>query len=231
MNIEYAYKDGIRYWINNPLVQTGQRYTWIDNDIEYEVYPAKGEKNNHHFRSMPGVKINEERVFHKHCQYYIEDSKGLWINEYCNVQATKVLMEHEAAKFIKKLIPDYKMIPDCLFLDANDDILCIVEVNVTHKKSNDDIKKIEQYKIITYELTYGKARTDYINPIRFDILYESEENNEFNALRSKIEKQENRIRKANYYLQQQQEEIRSIEKLVIDKLILNYEQTKQTETA
>ena len=55
MNIEYAYKDGIRYWINNPLVQTGQRYTWIDNDIEYEVYPAKGEKNNHHFRSMPGV--------------------------------------------------------------------------------------------------------------------------------------------------------------------------------
>ena len=231
MNIEYAYKDGIRYWINNPLVQTGQRYTWIDNDIEYEVYPAKGEKNNHHFRSMPGVKINEERVFHKHCQYYIEDSKGLWINEYCNVQATKVLMEHEAAKFIKKLIPDYKMIPDCLFLDANDDILCIVEVNVTHKKSNDDIKKIEQYKIITYELTYGKARTDYINPIRFDILYESEENNEFNSLRSKIEKQENRIRKANYCLQQQQEEIRSIEKLVIDKLILNYEQTKQTETA
>ena len=231
MNIEYAYKDGIRYWINNPLVQTGQRYTWIDNDIEYEVYPAKGEKNNHHFRSMPGVKINEERVFHKHCQYYIEDSKGLWINEYCNVQATKVLMEHEAAKFIKKLIPDYKMIPDCLFLDANDDILCILEVNVTHPKSEDDIKKIQQYKIITYELTYGKARTDYINPIRFDILYESEENNEFNALRSKIEKQENRIRKANYYLQQQQEEIRSIEKLVIDKLILNYEQTKQTETA
>ena len=230
MNIEYAYKDGIRYWINNPLVQTGQRYTWIDNDIEYEVYPAKGEKNNHHFRSMPGVKINEERIFHKHCQYYIEDSKGLWINEYCNVQATKVLMEHEAAKFIKKLIPDYKMIPDCLFLDANDDILCILEVNVTHPKSEDDIKKIQQYKIITYELTYGKARTDYINPIRFDILYESEENNEFNALRSKIEKQENRIRKANYYLQQQQEEIRSIEKLVIDKLILNYEQTKQTET-
>ena len=230
MNIEYAYKDGIRYWINNPLVQTGQRYTWIDNDIEYEVYPAKGDKNNHHFRSMPGVKINEERVFHKHCQYYIEDSKGLWINEYCNVQATKVLMEHEAAKFIKKLIPDYKMIPDCLFLDANDDILCILEVNVTHPKSEDDIKKIQQYKIITYELTYGKARTDYINPIRFDILYESEENNEFNALRSKIEKQKNRIRKANYCLQQQQEEIRSIELLVIDKLILNYEQTKQTET-
>jgi hypothetical protein len=231
MNTEYAFKNGVRYWINNPLVQTGQRYTWIDDGIEYEVYPAKGEKNKNHFRVMPGVKIDEERIFHKHCQYYIQDSKGLWINDYCNVQATKVLIEHEAAKFIKKLIPNYNMIPDCLFLDAKDNILCIVEVNVTHPKSKDDIKKIQQYKIITYELTYGKTRTDYINPIRFDCLYESEENNECNALRSKIEKQKDRIRKANYYLQQQQEEIRSIEQLVIDKLILNYEQTKQTETA
>lgn len=229
IQIQYAFKDGIRYDINDPLVETGQRYSWIDNDIEYEVYPAKGEKNNHHFRSMPGVIIDANRIFHKHCQYYIDDCKGIWIDGY-SIEATKVLMEHEAAKFIKKLIPDYSMIPDCLLLDANNDILCIVEVNVTHPKSEDDIKKIQQYKIITYELTYGKEKNDFINPRAFDILYESEENNEFNALKSKIEKQENRIRKANYCLQQQQEEIRSIEKLVIEKLILNYEQTKQTTT-
>lgn len=229
IQIQYAYKDGIRYDINDPLVETGQRYTWIDNDIEYEVYPAKGEKNNHHFRSMPGVIIDANRIFHKHCQYYIDDCKGIWIDNY-SIEATKVLMEHEAAKFIKKLIPDYSMIPDCLLLDANNDILCIVEVNVTHPKSEDDIKKIQQYKIITYELTYGKEKNNFIKPRAFDILYETEENNEFNALKSKIEKQENRIRKANYCIQQQQEEIRSIEKMVIDKIILNYEQTKQTET-
>lgn len=229
IQIQYAFKDGIRYDINDPLVQTGQRYTWIDNDIEYEVYPAKGEKNNHHFRSMPGVIIDANRIFHKHCQYYIDDCKGIWIDGY-SIEATKVLMEHEAAKFIKKLIPDYSMIPDCLFLDSNGKIMCIVEVNVTHPKSEDDIKKIQQYKIITYELTYGKEKNDFINPRAFDILYESEENNEFNALKSKIEQQETRIRKANYCIQQQQEEIRSIENLVIRKLILNYEQTKQTET-
>lgn len=229
IQIQYAFKDGVRYDINDPLVETGQRYTWIDNDIEYEVYPAKGEKNNHHFRSMPGVIIDANRIFHKHCQYYIDDCKGIWIDGY-SIEATKVLMEHEAARHIKRLIPDYSMIPDCLLLDANNDILCIVEVNVTHPKSEDDIKKIQQYKIITYELTYGKEKNDFINPRAFDILYESEENNEFNALKSKIEKQENRIRKANYCLQQQQEEIRSIEKLVIEKLILNYEQRKQTTT-
>ena len=223
IQIQYAFKDGVRYDINDPLVETGQRYTWIDNDIEYKVYPAKGEKNNHHFRQMPGPKIDEDRIFHKHCQYYIDDCKGIWIDGY-SIEATKVLMEHEAAKFIKKLIPDYSMIPDCLLLDANNDILCIVEVNVTHPKSEDDIKKIQQYKIITYELTYGKEKNDFINPRAFDILYESEENNEFNALKSKIEKQENRIRKANYCLQQQQEEIRSIELLLIKKLVENYEQ-------
>ena len=209
MNIEYAYKDGIRYWINNPLVQTGQRYTWIDNDIEYEVYPAKGEKNNHHFRSMPGVKINEERVFHKHCQYYIEDSKGLWINEYCNVQATKVLMEHEAAKFIKKLIPDYKMIPDCLFLDANDDILCIVEVNVTHKKSNDDIKKIKQYQIPTIELTYGKQKDNYQQPIRTEWLYFREEESYEIEIRKRIRSGNISIQKASLSYNKTREYIRT----------------------
>ena len=229
IQIQYAFKDGIRYDINDILVQTGQRYTWVDNGIEYEVYPAKGKKNNYHFRSMPGVIIDANRIFHKHCQYFIEDCKSIWYNDY-SIVADKVLMEHEAAEFIKKLIPDYSMIPDCLFLDANDDILCIVEVNVTHPKSEEDIKKIQQYKIITYELTYGKEKNDFINPKEFDILYQSEENNELNALRSKIEKQENRIRKANYYLQQQQEEIRSNTRLVEEKLILKYEQTKQTET-
>ena len=151
IKIQYAFKDGIRYDINDSLVQTGQRYTWIDNGIEYEVYPAKGEIKNNHFRSMPGVIIDANRIFHKHCQFYIEDCKGIWIDDY-SIVADKVLMEHEAAEFIKRLIPKYKMIPDCLLIDKDNNILCIIEVNVTHQKSEDDIKKIQEYKIITYEL-------------------------------------------------------------------------------
>jgi hypothetical protein len=220
--------DGNRIHIDDAV--KGVTYYFRYEDKEYEIIVAHGDKNIKHYKTKIGDDIYKDDIFHKDCQLYLKKCKHIHLGEGYFIKANKVLLEHEAARYIKKLIPDYKMIPDCLFLDANDDILCILEVNVTHPKSEDDIKKIQQYKIITYELTYGKARTDYINPIRFDILYESEENNEFNALRSKIEKQKNRIRKANYCLQQQQEEIRSIEQLLIDKLILNYEQTKQTET-
>lgn len=226
IKIQYAFKDGIRYDINDPLVQTGQRYTWIDNGIEYEVYPAKGEIKNNHFRSMPGVIIDANRIFHKHCQFYIEDCKGIWIDDY-SIVADKVLMEHEAAEFIKRLIPKYKMIPDCLLIDKDNNILCIIEVNVTHQKSEDDIKKIQEYKIITYELTYGKEKTDYINPIGIAVLYGSEEKTECDAIRNRIRNKNERIRSAGDIVQQQQDEIESIELLLIKKLVKNYEQSKQ----
>jgi hypothetical protein len=66
------------------------------------------------------------------------------------------------------------MRPDCLFLDSNGEIMCIVEVNVTHAKDEKDIEKIEQYKIRTIELTYGKSKDNYQQPVRTEWLYQSE---------------------------------------------------------
>jgi hypothetical protein len=173
IQIQYAFKDGIRYDINDPLVETGQRYLLIDNNVEYEVYPAKGEKNNHHFRSMPGVKIDEDRIFHLNCQYYIQDIKKVEVDN-LTIKCNNVLLEAEAARYIKAKIPDYSMRPDCLFLDGDGEIMCIVEVNVTHAKSDEDIEKIKQYKIITIELTYGKQKDNYQQPEGAQFLYQSE---------------------------------------------------------
>jgi hypothetical protein len=49
------------------------------------------------------------------------------------------------------------MIPDVLFLDENDNIMFILEIFVTHKKSKEDIDKIVNYKIDTFELHYKKS--------------------------------------------------------------------------
>jgi len=208
----------------------GNTYYFRYEDKEYEIIVADGAKNIKHYKTKRGDDINANIIFHKDCQLYLKKCKHIHLGKGYFIKANKVLLEAEAARYIKAKIPDYSMRPDCLFLDIDGEILCIVEVNVTHAKDDKDIEKINKYKIITYELTYGREKNDYRNPIGIECLYLSEENNESNALRSKIEKQKDRIRRANYCLQQQQEEIRSIEQLVIDKLILNYEQTKQTET-
>ena len=200
IQIQYAFKDGIRYDINDPLVETGQRYSWIDNNIEYVVYPAKGEKNNHHFRSMPGVKIDEDRIFHLNCQYYIQDIKKVELDN-LTIKCNKVLLEAEAARYIKAKIPDYSMRPDCLFLDQNGEILCIVEVNVTHAKDDKDIEKIKQYKIPTIELTYGKRKEDYRRPMGAQCIYFYEANKCDREIISGISTTRNRITRAKIEIQ------------------------------
>jgi len=185
IQIQYAFKDGIRYDINNPLVETGQRYLLIDGAIEYQVYPAKGEKNNHHFRSMPGELIEVDRIFHLNCQYYIQDNKKVDINN-LTITCDKVLLEAEAARYIKEKIPNYSMRPDCLFLDSDGEIMCIVEVNVTHAKSYEDIDKIEQYKIPTIELTYGKRKDNHKQPVKTEWLYFREKESYEIEIRNRI---------------------------------------------
>jgi len=153
LKIQYAYKDGKLYNVNDPEIKTGDKCYWVDGGKEYEVYPAKGEKQRAHFRCMPGVVIDANRSFHKDCQYYLQETKCFELDSEI-IEASEVLLEHEAAYRIKQEIPNYSMIPDCLFLDDEDKIMCIVEVWYTHKKSQEDIVKMNEYKILTFELKY-----------------------------------------------------------------------------
>ena len=160
LKIQYAYKDGKLYNVNNPEIKTGDKCYWVDGGKEYEVYPAKGEKQRAHFRCMPGVVIDANRSFHKDCQYYLQETKCFELDTGI-IEASEVLLEHEAAYRIRQEIPNYSMIPDCLFLDDEGNILCIIEVWYTHKKSQEDIAKIKQYKILTFEAKY---ETDFKKP-------------------------------------------------------------------
>jgi hypothetical protein len=139
--------------VNDPEIKTGDKCYWVDGGKEYEVYPAKGEKQRAHFRCMPGVVIDANRAFHKDCQYYLQETKCFEYKR-IKIQASKVLLEHEAKNRIKQEILNYSMIPDCVFLDDENKIMCIVEVWYTHKKSQEDIVKMNEYKILTFELKY-----------------------------------------------------------------------------
>ena len=151
----------------------GVTYYFRYEDKDYEIIVAQGEKNIKHYKTKRGEDINVNIIFHKDCQKYIKESKVVEV-ENLIITCDKVLLEAEAARYIKVKIPDYSMRPDCLFLDSDGEIMCIVEVNVTHAKSDEDIEKIKQYKIITIELTYGKRKDNYQQPEGAQFLYQSE---------------------------------------------------------
>jgi hypothetical protein len=151
----------------------GVTYYFRYEDKEYEIIVAHGEKYIKHYKTKRGEDIDVNIIFHKDCQKYLKETKAVNVDN-LTIICDKVLLEAEAARYIKAKIPDYSMRPDCLFLDSDGEIMCIVEVNVTHAKSDEDIEKIKQYKIITIELTYGKRKDNYQQPEGAQFLYQSE---------------------------------------------------------
>lgn len=151
----------------------GVTYYFRYEDKEYEIIVAHGDKYIKHYKTKRGEDIDANIIFHKDCQKYIKENKVVEVDN-LTITCDKVLLEAEAARYIKAKIPDYSMRPDCLFLDSDGEIMCIVEVNVTHAKDDKDIDKIEQYKIPTIELTYGKRKDNYKQPEATEWLYQSE---------------------------------------------------------
>jgi hypothetical protein len=216
----------------------GITYYFRYEDKEYEIIVAHGKKYIKHYKTKRGEDINVNIIFHKDCQKYIKESKVVEV-ENLIITCDKVLLEAEAARYIKAKIPDYSMRPDCLFLDSDGEIMCIVEVNVTHKKSNDDIKKIEQYKIPTIELTYGKRKDNHKQPIGTQFLYLWTANERNRVLAKRIYKSRIPISELTWRVQQAErdraERSRDYSKEWIElnneyKNAFN-EQTKQTETS
>ena len=215
----------------------GVTYYFRYEDKEYEIIVAHGDKYIKHYKTKRGEDIDANIIFHKDCQKYIKESKAVEVYN-LTITCDKVLLEAEAARYIKAKIPDYSMRPDCLFLDSDGEIMCIVEVNVTHKKSNDDIKKIEQYKIPTIELTYGKRKDNHKQPIGAQFLYLWPANERNRVLAKRIYKSRIPISELTWRVQQAErdraERSRDYSKEWIElnneyKNAFN-EQTKQTET-
>jgi hypothetical protein len=163
----------------------GVTYYFRYEDKEYEIIVAQGEKYIKHYKTKRGEDIDVNIIFHKDCQKYLKETKIVNVDN-LTITCDKVLLEAEAARYIKAKIPDYSMRPDCLFLDSDGEIMCIVEVNVTHAKDKKDIEKIEQYKIPTIELTYGKRKDNYKQPIGAQFLYFYKANENDEELRNRI---------------------------------------------
>jgi len=186
----------------------GNTYYFRYEDKEYEIIVAHGDKYRKHYKTKRGEDIDVNIIFHKDCQKYLKENKVVNV-ENLTITCDKVLLEAEAARYIKAKIPNYSMRPDCLFLDSDGKIMCIVEVNVTHAKDDKDIEKIKQYKIPTIELTYGKQKDNYQQPIRTEWLYFREEESCEIEIRKRIRSGNISIQKASLSYNKTREYIRT----------------------
>ena len=186
----------------------GNTYYFRYEDEEYEIIVAHGDKYRKHYKTKRGEDIDVNIIFHKDCQKYLKENKVVNV-ENLTITCDKVLLEAEAARYIKAKIPNYSMRPDCLFLDSDGKIMCIVEVNVTHAKDDKDIEKIKQYKIPTIELTYGKQKDNYQQPIRTEWLYFREEESCEIEIRKRIRSGNISIQKASLSYNKTREYIRT----------------------
>jgi len=186
----------------------GNTYYFRYEDKEYEIIVAHGDKYRKHYKTKRGEDIDVNIIFHKDCQKYLKEKKTVQVDN-LTITCDKVLLEAEAARFIKAKIPDYSMRPDCLFLDSDGEIMCIVEVNVTHAKDDKEIEKIKQYKIPTIELTYGKQKDNYQQPIRTEWLYFREEESCEIEIRKRIRSGNISIQKASLSYNKTREYIRT----------------------
>ena len=186
----------------------GNTYYFRYENKEYEIIVAHGDKYRKHYKTKRGEDIDVNIIFHKDCQKYLKENKVVNV-ENLTITCDKVLLEAEAARYIKAKIPDYSMRPDCLFLDSDGKIMCIVEVNVTHAKDYKDIEKIKQYKIPTIELTYGKQKDNYQQPIRTEWLYFREEESCEIEIRKRIRSGNISIQKASLSYNKTREYIRT----------------------
>ena len=71
--------------------------------------------------------------------------------------------------FVTEKMTTGNYIPDITFYDQYGDILCIVEVVVTHKCEADKIEYLKQNNILTIELIYDRDEEDYKNYKRVKI--------------------------------------------------------------
>jgi hypothetical protein len=186
----------------------GNTYYFRYEDKEYEIIVAHGDKYRKHYKTKRGEDIDVNIIFHKDCQKYLKEKKTVQVDN-LTIICDKVLLEAEAARYIKAKIPDYSMRPDCLFLDSDGEIMCIVEVNVTHAKDDKDIEKINQYQIPTIELTYGKQKDNYQQPIRTEWLYFREEESCEIEIRKRIRAGNISIQKASLSYNKTREYIRT----------------------
>lgn len=130
-----------------------EKYYYKSEGLNLEMIVREGEKNRKHFSVKGDGSQISESSFHYNAKMFIA-SQGYIEIEGFKLKPHEILVE-------KKTISDRDLLPDITFLDEQRNILCLIEIAVTHECSKEKIKELENRNILTIELYYDDNHREH----------------------------------------------------------------------
>jgi hypothetical protein len=87
----------------------------------------------------------------------------------CNLlfQPSKVVLCDLDKNYRDYLPRGFKLRPDLLYLDANNKVICAIEIFVTNKKKLEDARHYQENRIVAFQAKYNNKGLQYIEPISY----------------------------------------------------------------
>lgn len=120
---------------------------------DIKVIARQGTKNTWHFASYSGQYGGGESPEHYNAKMKIKEDGYFIFNN------TKILPKKIEVEMYHKISEVKKKQPDVTFYDANDELMCAIEIYVTNKKTEEDIEYLKKLNIPVYEYDYHKKET------------------------------------------------------------------------
>ena len=136
----------------------GNKYYLCGTDIPLIV--REGDINTKHYSFKPTGSSNynlthdsKESIEHYNTKWGIKE-KGYFIYNNTKIVPKTIEVEH----YFKNI----NMACDVVFFDEDDNLMCAIEVYVTHRKSDADISKLKELDTTVYEYNYKNRETELL---------------------------------------------------------------------
>jgi hypothetical protein len=210
--LEFAYN----YLGKRIHIDAAQKDTqwWLLEDKSIELVLCDGEKVKKYWRTKSdgdflriypdGVKQywNRESNEHKYIKQKLLETKGLRFNDNCVIRAHSVGQEVWFDNIRKR--------PDIVFYDEQGEIMCLIEIFFSNKKTPADIRKLSELNVPVFEINISNYKIPYgnnkgRNKPRVNIIFDPARGDEYYALKERISevregiKEKERIYRPQYW--------------------------------
>lgn len=213
--LEFAFND-LEQKVHIDVAQKNTRW-WLLEDKKIELVLCEGEKvkkywrtkSDSEFRKMypDGVKQywNRESEQHKYIKRQLLEKKILPINDKVWIKAHSVKEEVWFDSISKR--------PDVVFYDEDGNIMCLIEIYYSHKKSQADIKKLSELNLPVFEINvsnYEIGSRDKKNKARVNLIFNPERTNESSTIKGEIKRTEKAVKENEQIYKSQYRELAPI---------------------
>ncbi len=215
--LEFAFND-LEQMVHIDAAQKNTMW-WLLEDKKIELVLCDGEKVKKYWRTKvdgefekiypDGLKQywNSESKQHKYVKGVLLENKKLLINEETWIKAHSVKEEVWFDSISKR--------PDVVFYDEGGNIVCLIEIYYSNKKSQADIKKLSELNVPIFEINisnYEIGNTDNKNKPRVNLIFNPQRTNESSKIKEEIKRTEKEIKDNERIYKPQYRELKEVER-------------------